>query len=233
MACLAIKFKQQFSHFKQYYTHFHIFFHPHIFQKTPNNNSQTTLPNITHISTHFFIHTYFKKLQITILKLLYQIPPYLLISLFTHTCVCPKMPIIKILEFEIKRIGRLQYTLLRVEGRLRKIIIKHPRKIKNARITLQVLFLYTNGSCKTIQKNLFQWIFYFGRFKRYIIATISVSVPKMRLQVQQRSCFLCEKCGIRIWISEGVTTTKVVTFNGGVAICEIGLHLNQCGSYKN
>ena len=124
-----------------------------------SNNNFHILNNITHIFTYFFIHTYFKKLQITILKLLYQIPPYLLISLFTHTCVCPKMPIIKILEFEIKRIGRLQYTLLRVEGRLRKIIIKHPRKIKNARITLQVLFLYTNGSCKTIQKICFNEYF--------------------------------------------------------------------------
>ena len=164
MACLAIKFKQQFSHFKQYYTHFHIFFHPHIFQKTPNNNSQTTLPNITHISTHFFIHTYFKKLQITILKLLYQIPPYLLISLFTHTCVCPKMPIIKILEFEIKRIGRLQYTLLRVEGRLRKIIIKHPRKIKNARnnspsVVLVYKRLMQNHPKKFVSMNILFWPF--------------------------------------------------------------------------
>ena len=31
--------------------------------------------NIIHIFTHFFTHTYFKKLQTTILKLLYQTPP--------------------------------------------------------------------------------------------------------------------------------------------------------------
>ena len=33
------------------------------------------LNNITHIFTHLFIHTYFKKLQTILLKLLYQIPP--------------------------------------------------------------------------------------------------------------------------------------------------------------
>ena len=33
------------SHFKQHYTHFHTLFHPHVFQKSPNN-FQTTLPNI-------------------------------------------------------------------------------------------------------------------------------------------------------------------------------------------
>ena len=36
------------------------------------------LKNIIHIFTHFFTHTYFKKLQTTILKLLYQTPPKLL-----------------------------------------------------------------------------------------------------------------------------------------------------------
>ena len=39
------KFKQQFSHFEQYYT----LFHSYIFQKTPNNNSQTNLPNTPEI----------------------------------------------------------------------------------------------------------------------------------------------------------------------------------------
>ena len=38
------------------------------------------LNNISHISTHFFIHTYFKKLQTTFLKLLYQTPSDLLFS---------------------------------------------------------------------------------------------------------------------------------------------------------
>ena len=40
--CLVSEFKLTFSHFKQYYTHFHTLFHPHVFQKAPNN---TTLPN--------------------------------------------------------------------------------------------------------------------------------------------------------------------------------------------
>ena len=40
-----------------------------------SNSHFHILNNITHISTHFFTHTYFKKLQTTILKLLYQTPP--------------------------------------------------------------------------------------------------------------------------------------------------------------
>ena len=40
-AYLVSEFKLTFSHFKQHYT----FFYPQVFQKTPNNNSQTTLPN--------------------------------------------------------------------------------------------------------------------------------------------------------------------------------------------
>ena len=43
-AYLVSEFKLTFSHFKQHYTHFHTLFHPHAFSKTPNNNSQTTLP---------------------------------------------------------------------------------------------------------------------------------------------------------------------------------------------
>ena len=39
-------FKQQWLHFKQQYTYFFIFFHPYIFQKTPNYNFLTILPNI-------------------------------------------------------------------------------------------------------------------------------------------------------------------------------------------
>ena len=48
-----------FSHFKQYYTHFKILFHSHIFQKTTNNVTQTTLPNTplkieTNLHSHIF-----------------------------------------------------------------------------------------------------------------------------------------------------------------------------------
>ena len=39
-----------------------------------SNNNFHILNNITYISIYFFIHTYFKKLQTTILKLLYQTP---------------------------------------------------------------------------------------------------------------------------------------------------------------
>ena len=39
--CLVIIFNQQFSVFKQHFTYFYIFFHPHIFlQKFLNNNFQ-------------------------------------------------------------------------------------------------------------------------------------------------------------------------------------------------
>ena len=47
-----------------------------------SNSHFHILNNITHISTHFFTHMYFKKLQTTILKLLYQTPPYSLFSPF-------------------------------------------------------------------------------------------------------------------------------------------------------
>ena len=43
-ACLVCELKLTFSHFKQRYTYFHTLFHPHIFQKTLNNSSQTALP---------------------------------------------------------------------------------------------------------------------------------------------------------------------------------------------
>ena len=42
---LVLVFKQQFSVFKQYYTYFHTFFHPHVFLKNTNNVTRTTLPN--------------------------------------------------------------------------------------------------------------------------------------------------------------------------------------------
>ena len=38
-------FKHTFEHFKHTYTHFHILFHPHVYQKYPNNITQTPLPN--------------------------------------------------------------------------------------------------------------------------------------------------------------------------------------------
>ena len=40
-ACLFYHLKLTVLHFKQHYTHFH----PHVFQKTTNNITQTTLPN--------------------------------------------------------------------------------------------------------------------------------------------------------------------------------------------
>ena len=40
-----------------------------------SNNNFHILNNITNFFTHFFIQMYFEKFQITILKLLYQIPP--------------------------------------------------------------------------------------------------------------------------------------------------------------
>ena len=50
MACLVLHLKLTFLYFKQHYTHFHLLFHPHVFQKTINNFSQTTLPNTLLIS---------------------------------------------------------------------------------------------------------------------------------------------------------------------------------------
>ena len=44
-ARLVEYFSNMFSVFKQHYTHFYTFFHPHIFQKNTNNITQTTLPN--------------------------------------------------------------------------------------------------------------------------------------------------------------------------------------------
>ena len=40
-----------------------------------SNSHFYILNNITHFFTHFFTYTYFKKLQTTFLKLLYQTPP--------------------------------------------------------------------------------------------------------------------------------------------------------------
>ena len=44
-ACLVSEFKFTFSYFEHYYTLFHTFSLIYIFQKTLNNNSQTTSPN--------------------------------------------------------------------------------------------------------------------------------------------------------------------------------------------
>ena len=41
-----------------------------------SNSHFHILNNIINFFTHFFTHTYFKKLQTTLLKLLYQTPPY-------------------------------------------------------------------------------------------------------------------------------------------------------------
>ena len=49
-ACLVAYFKQLFEHFKHTYTHFHTLFHPHVYQKHPNNITQTLLPNTPQIS---------------------------------------------------------------------------------------------------------------------------------------------------------------------------------------
>ena len=38
-------FKQHFEHFKHTNTHFHILFHSQVYQKHPNNITQTPIPN--------------------------------------------------------------------------------------------------------------------------------------------------------------------------------------------
>ena len=53
MACLVYKLKHIFSVFKQYYIHFHTFFHLHVFQKNTNNITQTPLPNGPLIATSY------------------------------------------------------------------------------------------------------------------------------------------------------------------------------------
>ena len=46
--CLVGHFKQLLEYFKHTNTHFHILFHPHVYQKHTNNITQTPIPN-----THF------------------------------------------------------------------------------------------------------------------------------------------------------------------------------------
>ena len=43
-ACLVEWLEPLFSYFKQYYTLFHTLFHSHVYQKHPNNITQTPLP---------------------------------------------------------------------------------------------------------------------------------------------------------------------------------------------
>ena len=49
-ARLVHEIKQQFLVFKQHYTYFFTFFHPHVFLKNTNNVTRTTLPNGLRIS---------------------------------------------------------------------------------------------------------------------------------------------------------------------------------------
>ena len=42
---MFLEFKHMFLVFKQHYTHFHTFFHPHVFPKNINNFTRITLPN--------------------------------------------------------------------------------------------------------------------------------------------------------------------------------------------
>ena len=51
--CLVSKFKHTFEHFKQHYTYFHALFHSHVYQKHPNNITQTPLPNTPIIKPKF------------------------------------------------------------------------------------------------------------------------------------------------------------------------------------
>ena len=80
-----------------------------------SNSHFYILKNITHISTHFFTHMYFKKLPTTILKLLYQTPPYSFFSPFlglTHLLSSKKFQIAHVkkaklcaIVHEMNRIG--------------------------------------------------------------------------------------------------------------------------------
>ena len=42
---MFLEFKHMFLVFKQHYTHFHTFFHPHVFPKNINNFTRIMLPN--------------------------------------------------------------------------------------------------------------------------------------------------------------------------------------------
>ena len=64
------------------------------------------LNNITHISTHFFTHTYFKKFQTTIFKLLYQTPPNLSNNNSNHSEI----------PFGVRRLSKLTYLNLAYFG---------------------------------------------------------------------------------------------------------------------
>ena len=69
MGYLVGKFKHTFEYFKQHYTHFYTLFHSHIYQKHPNNITQTSLPNEPYV---FLIQTPNKQTfhtHITIMKI--------------------------------------------------------------------------------------------------------------------------------------------------------------------
>ena len=60
-------FKHMLSVFKQHYTYFHTFFHPHIFPKNTNNVTRTTLPNDS-FSQQYLLKTFLQKWKLSYLK---------------------------------------------------------------------------------------------------------------------------------------------------------------------
>ena len=61
-------FKRMLSVFKQHYTYFHTFFHPHIFPKNTNNVTRTTLPNDSFSQQHL-LKTFLQKGKLSYLKI--------------------------------------------------------------------------------------------------------------------------------------------------------------------
>ena len=55
MGYLVGKFKHTFEYFKQHYTYFHTLFHSHIYQKHPNNITQTPLLITPYISLFYLL----------------------------------------------------------------------------------------------------------------------------------------------------------------------------------
>ena len=60
-------FKHMLSVFKQHYTYFHTFFHPHIFPKNTNNVTRTTLSNDSFSQQHL-LKTFLQKGKLSYLK---------------------------------------------------------------------------------------------------------------------------------------------------------------------
>ena len=59
--CILAYFKQQFSVFKQHYTYFHIFFHPHVFSKNTNNVTKSNITKrLIKRVFFFFLDWYYK-----------------------------------------------------------------------------------------------------------------------------------------------------------------------------